>query len=148
MTTHARKQVRVAVIARVTGLTTTGARVYPGRTRPLTENHDPTLLVYVREERAAADSQGRPIELLRTLSLSIEGRVSSGNPPDDALDQIALEVETAMGADPTLGGVVFDSQLAATRIATDAPGQRQVGAIRLDYTILYRTAENAPGVIV
>jgi len=146
---HARQQIRDAVVALLTGLPTTGARVHAGRTRPLAEDHDPTLLVYTTEERSQADTIGRPVATLRELTLRVEGRVvSAAVPPDDALDDIAAEVEAAIGADPTLGLGVIDSELTATRILAQAPGQRQAGEITLDYLITYRTRENAPTVIV
>lgn len=154
---HARTQLRDAVTTVLTGLDATSGRVYVGRTRPLPEAHEPTLLIYAREERAAEDGQGRPVELLRSLTLTVEGRVSFAPVDDDAdasreteelLDQIALEVEAAIGADPTLGGKAFDAQLTATRINAQAPGARHQGEIALDFIVLYRTAENAPGVLV
>jgi hypothetical protein len=52
---HVRAQIADAVIAALTGLPITGANVFKGRTRPLAKGHPPSLLVYVRSERAAPD---------------------------------------------------------------------------------------------
>lgn len=143
---HVRKQIRDTVVAALTGLTTTGAEVYAGRTRPLSADHAPTLLVYAVSERSEIHSQGG--KLLRDLTLAIEGRVMSAGVPDDTLDTIAFEVETAMMADPSLGALTLEVTLTSTRIATQSPGENQAGEIRLEYRVLYRTAESAPNLAV
>jgi hypothetical protein len=141
---HARAQIRNAAVALLTGLATTGNRVYHGRTRPLKADHAPTLLVYATDEASAAGSTGHPVLVQRILTLMIEGRVIGNFVPDDMLDAIAAEVETAIGADPSIGGLALDTQLAATRIAAQPAGERQAGEIRLEFRVTYFTRENAP----
>lgn len=141
---HVRKQIRDAVIAALTGLATTGSRVESGRTFPLGQDHAPTLLVYAISERSSVHSQGDPATLIRDLTLAIEGRVMMASVPDDTLEVIAAEVEVAMMADPSLGGLSQEVTLLATAINTQAPGQSHAGEVRLDYRVVYRTRENAP----
>lgn len=149
---HARTQVRNAVVTALTGLATTGARVYAGRTRVLAVGHQPTLLVYARETRSEPDSRP-PRKLMHTLTLVVEGRVSNAGATAAAateaqLDQIELEVATAIAANATLGGLVLDVLPVRSTLNAQAPGERHEGEVRIEFEIEYRTAESAPGVIV
>lgn len=144
---HARKQIRDAIVAALTGLSTTADRVHAGRTFPLGQDHAPTLLVYAVRERSSVDamaSGGSSAILVRDLELAIEGRVMMAGVPDDLLETIAAEVETAMMADPSLGGLTREITLLSTTINTQSPGQSHAGEVRLDYRVVYRTRENAP----
>jgi hypothetical protein len=64
--------------------------------------------------------------------------------PDDTLDAIALEVEPAMVADFTLGGLAREVTLMSTTIETVAPGDAHAGEVSMEYHVFYRTRENAP----
>lgn len=149
---HVRQQIRDAVVERLTGLNTTAKNVMVGRTRPLPLDYDPTLLIYTTPAQSGGQETAGPISLSyprtvrRTMSLSIWGRVQQADPPDDLLDTIAAEIETAMAADSTFGGLVKDSALAGTVSQVDANGDRHEGGIRLTYAITYVTRENAPTV--
>lgn len=148
MSTHRRKQIRDAIAARLSGLTTTATRVYAGRTLPLADAHDPLLLIYARDERSefeAMGGAGRP--LARRLRVAVHGKVAlAGTDPEDTLDLIALEVEGAMMADETLSGLAVSLQLAETEIeaALDDGGNRRRGDIRLTYEIEYASAADDP----
>ena len=143
MSAHLRKQIRDAVVARLTGLATTGARVHGGRTLPLSDNFSPTLFVYARAERSRTEAMGgagRP--LARQVKLVIHGYVSlAATDPEDTLDQIALEVERAMMAEETFGGLVVAIELSETDVNAELDDQRRrLGEIRLTYDIDYSTA--------
>jgi hypothetical protein len=142
---HARTQIADRIKEILTGLPTTGDNVFKGRTRPLPKNHPPLLLVYARSEQSAPEAMGI---LGRRLRLRIEGRVTMADVPDGTLDQIALEVEPAMVADFTLGGLVREVTLISTTVETAAPGDAQAGEIGMEYEIFYRTREDAPAVAI
>ena len=141
---HVRSQIRDAVVAALENLPTTGSRVYAGRTRPLAKDHAPTILVYAIEESSDVDAMGANATLFRNLTLAVEGRVIGAETPDAALDRIAAEVEPAIVADPTLGGIAREVTLTATRINAQAPGESQAGEIRMEFRVQYRTIESAP----
>lgn len=145
---HVRTQIRDAAIAALTGLPTTQHRVYAGRTRPLPAHHEPALLVYTREEVSERDAAGRPPILAREVTLVVEGRVHVAVAPDDMLDQIASEVESALAADPRLAGKALDTMLRRTAIEALADGERHVGSVRMEFVVQYRTTQTAPGVAV
>jgi hypothetical protein len=145
MPDHIRKQIRDAVKARLTGLPTTGTRVEIGRTRPLEARHDPLVLIYTRDENSQRDAMGRPPKLMRDVQLFVDGRVVTKTPPDDLLDQIALEVEVALAADKRLGGLAMDVLLVRTQSDVQADGESHVGATRMEYRVRCRTPDNEPG---
>lgn len=148
MSTHRRKQIRDAVVARLTGLTTTGARVYGGRTLPLDDNFSPTLFVYARSERSRFESMGTAGRTMaRQVKMAVHGYVSlAATDPEDTLDLISLEVERAMMTDETFGALrVTSIELSETDISADInDARRRLGEIRLTYDIEYATAADDP----
>ncbi len=152
MTAHVRQQIRDAIVAKLTGLTTTEDRCIVGRTRPLAQGYQPTLLVYTTpaasggQETVRDLSMGEPRLLQRTMMVSVVGHINADHPPDDELDTVAAEVETALGGDSKLGGLVKDIILQSTVSQVDAAATRHEGAIRLVYNVYYFTRENAPTV--
>ena len=145
---HARRQIVIAVTQALTGLATTGANVHAGRAWPVETAATPCLLVYARREQSGSDTMGPSRKLRRELTLSVEGLVAESVDSDATLDAIAFEVETALAADPKLGGLCLDLEISATDIAANAEADTRQGRIRLDFTVFYRTAATAPGVSV
>jgi hypothetical protein len=150
MSLHMRTQIRNYVVPGVTGLPTTGANVFVGRTRPLPNDHPPALLIYTRTETSVRAVAGRPPLLERPCTLHIEGRVLTASPPDDLLDQIAAEVEAAVAAlidynaGIFFGGLVQNVELTGTESFAKAEGEKHVGGVALQYRVTYRTAEGLP----
>jgi hypothetical protein len=142
MPAHVRAQIRAKIVEALQGLPTTGANVFPGRTRPLGDAHAPTLLVYVTTEQSDNDAMGGVLG--RILNVVVEGRVIMADVPDDTLDTIAKEVEPAMVARPLLGGLVKEVTLISTAIQTQAPGQSHAGEVVMKFRVQYRTLETAP----
>jgi len=143
MANHLRRQIRDAVQTAMTGLATTGARVFIGRYRSLGRAYDPSLLIYTPQESSRRAINGQPPILERVVQVMIEGRVSGAGEPDNALDDIAKEVEAAMWTNRALGGLVFNTKLVATDTTTEAEGERQNGGIRLTYEMTFQTPEGA-----
>lgn len=144
---HQRKAIRDAVVAIVTGLATTGARVFPSRSYP----YDPekgggaALLVYAMQEASEPDTLGPGRKLSRALDVVIESVAMVNETLDDLLDQIAKEIEVAMaGAGLTLGGVCKDQWLRETRLVFGKLGEKQTGGFAMTYTVLYRTTQANP----
>lgn len=140
--THVRKQVRDALVATVTGLATTASRVF--NSYPYDAQETDSLYVYATDEEISVDNMGRPITQSRKLALRVEG-FTKGEPEAvaDKLDQIAVEVEHAIYANPTLNGLVQDIDLNDTEINFSGDGDAPAGGIRLTYVATYRTKENA-----
>jgi hypothetical protein len=97
---HVRQQIIDNLATTLTGLTTTGARVYPSRVDPLRSDEVPGLLIYdtdetIDEEQSTLQAQ------VRNPIMVVEGHAeaASGDAISDLLNLIASEVETAIFVD-------------------------------------------------
>lgn len=136
---HLRKQIRDAIKTTLTGLTTTGQRVYLQRNYPMQASALPGLLIYTNSETAEPVTMTRPQKSRRELSLTVEGLAKANATLEDTLDAIAREVEEALGADPSMGGLAKTSFLTGTEIEFNADGENPVGSVRLTYAVRYMT---------
>lgn len=141
---HVRQQLRERAATTLTGLSTTGSKVYQSRIYPLGNSNLPGLLIYTKSEDSEAVTMSGARTLLRNLSLVIEGYVKAVSNYDDTVDTIAKEVETAMGNDVTLNGLAKNSYLESTEIQYDGEGEKPVAVVSLTYSVEYMTKENAP----
>jgi len=144
MTTHVRQQIRDRIVSNVTGLSSTGDRVYKSRVWPLNADTMPALLVYSTSEDSITRAMGSTQTLDRQLSVTIEGYVRNITVYDNEIDTIAKEVEIAMASDATLNGLAKFSYLASTEISYNGEGDQPIGIVTLNYAIQYWTATNAP----
>jgi len=125
---HVRKQIRDAIVTATTGLTTTGSNVFRSRIYPLEQTKLPGLCIFTRSETVEFD----------TLTMAY---VSATTNYDNTLDQIAVEVEEALAADVTLGGLSKDLQVTAFEADFSGDGEQPVAIGRFTVTVQYRTSE-------
>lgn len=142
---HQRKVIRQAIVARlIAANTAAGARVTSTRIDPYKKTRLPAISVYcLREPVVNAGSDSSIREITRDAKVEIVGTVAHSDalPADDAMDDIAEQIEDAMSLDETLGGAAADSVLESTEIQIDDEGGPDplVGRIVLTYSITYRT---------
>lgn len=140
---HYRQTIRDAVVDILDGLETTEGRVFVSRSVPLASADLPALCVYTASETSEPDRIGSNRAVRRELSLVVEGVAEVNETLDDTLDDIATEVEAAIGADTTLGlsAGVYDCTLASTQIAIRGGGdaKKETGSVVLTFTVTYRT---------
>ncbi len=136
---HVRQTIRDHIVSAVTGLSTTGANVFPSRVYPIAAGKMPGLAVYTLSEAVEAQTLRPPRGLVRILEISIEAYVE-GSTNDDVLDNICAEVEAAVAADITRGGNAKDTILVSFE-ADFADGERPLVVGRLTYQVTYSTAE-------
>lgn len=104
MADHLHKQIRAAAVAALTGLATTGSRVYPNRLRVLQDADLPGLRIYLDDEDSEDVSLHQPVLQQRALTLVVEGCAKATAALDDTLDQVSKEVEVALSTGLTVGG--------------------------------------------
>lgn len=141
---HARQQIRDAVVTTLTGLATTGSRVYSGRVHPL--DVLPALTVWTPDERIEYDAMGTTQS--RLLVLVVEGRARATASLDDTLDTIAAEVEAAMMADRSQGVGAQETSLERIETELEAGAEQPTGLIRLTWEITYRVDGTDPTTIL
>jgi len=151
MADHVRKQIRDAVVTTVTGLVTTGTNVFQSRVYPLQTSalgsELPALVVLTSTETVDLDigTLDAPHRLLTVEIKAIEKATSA---LDDTLDEIAKEVETAMGIDITLGGLCIGVDLSNTpEIELTSEGDQPHGQVSLFYIVKYRTPFGDPSTV-
>lgn len=142
MANHVRRQLREAVAAALTGLATTGARVFQSRGYPLRAADLPGLLVSTPSETAEpAQLDGA---IVRDVEVSVVAIARDTTDLDDTLDQMAKEIETVLQSAVTVAAVPilleYDGADDEVDVRTDAPH----GAVRLRYRArLYTSAPDA-----
>lgn len=130
---HQRTQIRESVATLLTGLTTTGSRVFQSRMRA--QESLPCLLVTTEDESIERITLGGLEE--RRLSVVVRGFAKASTELDDTLDTIAAEVETAMNA---------YAAARLERIDVDLLDEleKPAGRISLTYIVTYRLQSGAP----
>jgi hypothetical protein len=141
---HVRADIRAAVVTALTGLTTTGSRVLVDDQYPVEDV--PALVIKTSEENAGESVEGIR---QRAVGVSVEAvsKLTSGITAQ--LDQIALEVETALAGSITVSGRV----LAVDYLGTDEPqldggSDRGVGRMTLRFRITAFTSAASPGTLL
>jgi hypothetical protein len=144
MAFHLRRQIRDAIVGALTGLASTGARVFKDRIYPLERSDLPGLLVNMTDERVEAKSLGVPRDLERHARLTVRAIAAGVANVDDTLDQMCAEIEIALAMPCTaLAGLVYDCALQSCAFGFQ-PGEKPIGQATLTFDIHYRTPENAP----
>lgn len=146
---HARETLRNAALTLLTGLGTTGARVYADRpqARPLLASELPALMVTTGSETVEQSTIHGPALLQRELELQVIGVVRALTGLDDTLDDIALEVETALGGG-TLSTLADVALAAIDEPVIDGSGDMPVARQVMRYRVTYATAANVPGTLI
>lgn len=143
MADHLHKQIRDKIETALTGLTTSGARVYANRVQPMADANLPGLRIFADDESVDVQTMHAPYLMDRALRLVVECCAKSTTALDDTLDLMSKEVEVAMASGitissrvmvPIYGGMSFD----------DEQSDKPVGIKRLNYTLTYSCMSNAP----
>lgn len=143
MADHLHKQIRDKVETALTGLTTSGARIYANRIQPMADANLPGLRVYADEETAEAQTMHAPHLQERTLRLVVECCAKSTTALDDTLDLMSKEVEIALAAGITFSSRVYVPVYAGMSF-DDEQSDKPVGVKRLNFSITYACMNNAP----
>lgn len=143
MADHLHKQIRAALVTKLTGLTTSATRVYANRLYPLDTSNLPGLRVSLDAEEAEALTVHGPVILERTLTAAVEACAQAGSALDDTLDLMSKEVEIALAAGITVAGRTLFPLYSGMQYE-DVGGDKPVGVKRLTFSIPFAAAANAP----
>ena len=146
MANHIRQQIREKFGTTLTGLTTTGSRVYESRVYPL--ETVPALVIYTKSEASEPIVIGTDRVMSRELSVVVEGYAKATSNFDDTIDTISKEVEEAIAADRTLDGLAKDCYLESTEIEFNGEGEKPLGYVSLTFLTNYYVQETNPDVAV
>lgn len=148
MANHVRQQIREYFGTTLTGLTTTGSNVYESRVYTLQDNTLPALVIFTKEETSEPIVIGTDRVMSRELSVVVEAYCKATSNFDDTIDTISKEVEEAIAADRTLGGLAKDTYIESTDIEYTGDGEQPVGYVTLTFLTNYYVQETNPDVAV
>jgi len=150
MADHVRAQLRDAVAAALTGLSTSGDNVFASRVYPLRDSELPGLRVYTTTEELGEPGTIHPPTILdRRIEVLVEAVARKSAGMDDELDQMAKEIEVALGTGVTVGATPVD--LAYTGCTIELIGQdtpKPLGVARLTFEAAINTAAGTPDVLL
>lgn len=142
MTYHIRKTIRDEIKTILTGLPTTGTKVFSDYVYSISESSLPCICVVTRGEIPNRETIGKPAIQQRTLEMAIYGLVKMNNTYQDVLDQIGYEVEMAIYNNITLNGLVKDLSITSIDTSVDDEFDKPTGFINMKLQVTYRTREN------
>ena len=135
---HVRQQIRDRMVTILTGLPTTGTKVYAMRKYALDDSKLPCLLIYTMDESSSLITIGSRT-LMRNLTVAVETIVKNSDSVQDIVDNICRDVEEAVAADFTLNGLVKSCILTGTEINIVVDADRPISSARLVFTAQYIT---------
>ena len=148
---HVRTQIRDAVTALLTGLPTTGSRVFKSRIRKLSSSELPALTIETNDEEITLESVTDDFTNDRSLDVVIRANVKVSADLDTALDTCIQEVEQVLFtsiANNSLNGLVKSMQLKVIKVQMNNEGDQPIGEAAMLWSVSYFTRGNAPTVSI
>lgn len=145
---HARQQIRDAVVTTVTGLALTASRVHSGRVYPIDRLRLPALSVFSLQESVQDEGGQTGLKQIRELTIAIEVMVEKTSSLDDEIDSVCEQVEVALHADTTLGGLTKWIEYTGVDISLEDGGEKPIGTAQMTFVALYSVDAQAPGTII
>lgn len=142
---HQRKVIRKAITAALVDKTVAGSNVFSTQKLLYVQDDLPAIAVYAENETSTWD-QTAPRELDRKPTFIVESIVDAGENVDDAMDDMAEEIEKVMDTDPFFGEEAYQSYLAGSEMLSAGDGDREIGILTLTYQFSYRTIAFVPPV--
>ena len=136
---HVRTQIRNQIgTVLASGVALVGGRVYKSRVYPMSQNNLPAITVLTGSETSDLMVMGSKT-LDRTTTIFVDCYVSVNDTFDDDVDAIAVQIEAAIAADFTVGGLAKTAILKSTEIDFSGESETPVGIARLTYDVRYVT---------
>lgn len=144
---HVREQIRVAALAALDSLTTTGTRAEASRIYNSEASDLPNLTIYTEDETSEFDvPTNYPRKVSKALELIVEGRAKAVSGLDNTLDDIEVEVNAILAPQAQkgqrFGNLIKDIYLESSTIELSSEGNQPLGLIRMKWMVEYRIYEN------
>ena len=146
MSDHLRAQIRAAAVSALTGLTTSGARVKDSPVHPLQESDLPGLRIFTQAESAEITTMGATRKRARTLTLVVEACVKAATGYATSVDLMAKEIEVALDANNTLGGLCKYIDPGTFEEVQDGAADKPIAIGRMKFEVVYHTRKGSPDV--
>ena len=144
--THRAETIMAAIVTTMTGLTTTGARVYRARAYVLPKADANALAIFQGSDEVQDGSMFHRVRSLLTVNIETVAREATAQ-IDETLNTIRKEVAAAIGASTNLG-LAFEVgalELKAEQPEISDEGDRPTGRMRIVLGINYWRDRLDPG---
>jgi len=143
---HKRQIIRDAIINQLKDKTDVRNNIYGNRAKPLFDQFLPAILVYSKQENILEDQFNIDgyTPLKRDLEVAIEAVILGGDEFDQKLDNIAEQIESALDGFEIETRKADLIKLKSTEIDYSIEGSKIYGAVRLTYSVIYRTEVKQP----
>ena len=143
---HKRQIIRDAIINQLKDKTDAGSNIYGNRAKPLFDQSIPAILVYSKQENILEDQYNIDgyAPLKRDLEIAIEAVIIASDEFDQKLDDIASQIESALDGFEIETRKADLIKLKSTEIDYSIEGSKIYGAVRLTYSVIYRTEVKQP----
>lgn len=143
---HERTALRKAVVDTLKGpapafATAARDRVKTSRLAPARVAELPAIHVYIAQEEITVSAEGTR-ELERKANLVVEGWVAltaDSEAVEDALDDLSLEIETALDRNLYLGDTVFSCTPTTVEVGLKVDGDRPMGCVHMEFDAIFHT---------
>lgn len=146
MANHLHRQLREALKTKLTGLTTSGARVYANRLKAMEGGNLPGLRISMESEEAEPLTVHAPHVQERKPVVVVECCAKGDDTLDNTLDLMSKEVEVALAAGITVGSATLYPVYRGMEMDLEQVGH-VVGVKRLRFSLDYTAMSNAPDVL-
>ena len=143
---HKRQIIRDAIINQLKDKTDAGSNIYGNRAKPLFDQSIPAILVYSKQENILEDQYNIDgyAPLKRELEIAIEAVIIASDEFDQKLDDIASQIESALDGFEIETRKADLIKLKSTEIDYSIESSKIYGAVRLTYSVIYRTSVKQP----
>jgi len=150
MAAHVITQIRDRFASALGSMITVPAeKVFVDRIYPLERSDMPCVLLSASSENVASATFGAPgIGVDRSLNIDIVICVSALSGYDNMANQIQMDIEQAMAANFTLGGVVSSVIYRGRSKSLNGEGEAPFVSITMNWEVNYRTDSENPDVFV
>ena len=149
MADHLRDQILDALKTAITGLTTTASRVYADRTDALAASELPGLTIVQASESCDTETFTYPRLVKANFDVQVsafDARTAAQADARKRANTIAKEVQAAIAAARSLGGLCKFINLVQTDFDLDTEGDQPAAVARMRYAVNHCFYENAPDV--
>lgn len=141
---HVRQQIREALATVLNSQPLVGANVFINRTQPVTDSVLPCLIIAVENDESESASMSYPRLANHRLVISIRAFAHANSALDDALDAMCMNVEKALSANISLGGLTKDLQISSTSMALNSEAETNYGEAAMLWSAAYYIQETVP----
>lgn len=145
MADHVAEQIVQAAKAALTGLATTGSRVFDSDVYPVQSGDCPCLLIDQGDESSSIDELGFTRTSRRSLQLKVTAKVEQTVDYRKTVNTIRKEVEVALAANQALGGAKWIQPVSCV-IELSGDAEKPVASATMIFDCQYITALGAPDI--